>query len=145
MSWGRQTKVRGLDRSKAMKPNSYSVQTQPKLGPQAVALTTSKAGSCYIGGLNVNIDLCAEIRLSCICSMTYRTQRQRGENGPSLGNGIGHDFFSASEGRNEMRRESILLRYDLRSSSKPLSCLVPAGGSHYKVWFVVSIATESVR
>lgn len=106
-----------------MKPNSYSVQTQPKLGPQAVALTTSKAGSCYIGGLNVNIDLCAEIRLSCICSMTYRTQRQRGENGPSLGNGIGHDFFSASEGRNEMRRESILLRYDLRSSSKPLSCL----------------------
>lgn len=54
--------------------------------------------------------------------MTYRTQRQRGENGPSLGNGIGHDFFSASEGRNEMRRESILLRYALLLKALVLSC-----------------------
>lgn len=55
MSWGRQTKVRGLDRSKPMKANSYSVQTQPKLRPQVVALTTSNTVSCFLGGLNVNI------------------------------------------------------------------------------------------
>ena len=54
--------------------------------------------------------------------MTYRTQGQRGENGPSLGNGIGHDFFSASEGRNEMRRESILLRYAVLLKALVLSC-----------------------
>lgn len=47
--------MRGLDRSKAMKPNSYSVQTQSNLGPQAVALTTSKAGSCLIRRLNVSM------------------------------------------------------------------------------------------
>lgn len=83
--------MRGLVRSKPIKPNSYSVQTQPKLGPQAVALTTSKAGFCLIRRLNVS--MCVETL--CRVSKTYRTQRQRCKNGPSLGNGIGHDFFSA--------------------------------------------------
>lgn len=52
--------ARGLDSSKPMKANSYSVQTQPKLRPQAVALMTLNAGSCYIGGLNVSIYMCRD-------------------------------------------------------------------------------------
>lgn len=127
-----------------MKPNPYSVQTQPKLGPQAVALTTSKAGSCYIGRLNVNIYMYIYIgyislstyvpRSDCraYVVMTYRTQRQRGENGPSLGYNIGHDFFPASEGRKEMgRRESILFRCLI------LLCSIWKAYI-YKVWFVGS-------
>ena len=57
----------------------------------------------------------------CISSKTYRTQRQRSKNGPRMGNGIGHDSFSADSLRKKINGKAFFLGMLFL---KPLSCSI---------------------